>query len=73
MADPIKQANIMKEIAKRYLAALAFTGLNNERHKQLKADVKHDWVQNNTDSLPRTYCVTVQAPDGDGGRIRNKR
>ena len=69
LADPIKQAKVMEEAAKRYLAALAFTGLNSERHKQLKADVRHDWVQNNTDSLPRT----LQALDGDGRRLQNKR
>ena len=55
LAEPIKQAKVMEEAAKRYLAALAFTGLNSDQHKQLKADVRHDWVRNNTDSLPRTY------------------
>ena len=45
----------MEEAATRYLAALAFTGLNSERHKQLKAGVKRDWVPNNTDSLTHTY------------------
>ena len=30
LAEPIKQAKIMEEAAKRYLAALAFTGLNSD-------------------------------------------
>ena len=53
-ADPVKQATSMQDAAKRYLAAPAFTGLNSGRHKSLKADVKHEWVRNNVDSLPRT-------------------
>ena len=48
----VKQAVIMEEATKRYIAALAFTGLNSERHKSLKADVKHNWARNNVDSLP---------------------
>ena len=40
LADPMKQSIISKEAAKRYLAALAFTGLNSKRHNQLKANVK---------------------------------
>ena len=53
--EGVKQAVIVKEVAKRYLTALAFTGLNSKRHTSLKADVKHDWVQNNVDSLSRMY------------------
>ena len=36
LAEPIKQETIMQEAAKRYLEALAFIGLNSERHKQLR-------------------------------------
>ena len=46
-AEAVKQAVIMEETVKRYLAALAFTGLDSTRHKSLKADVKHDCVHNN--------------------------
>ena len=42
LAKPLKQANIMEKASKRYLTALAFTGLNSQRHKHLKANVKHD-------------------------------
>lgn len=51
--EGVKQAVLMKEASKRYLAALTFTSRNSEKHTQLKSDVKHDWVRNNT-SNPRT-------------------
>ena len=35
--------------------APAFTGLNSKNDKKLKADVKHNWVWNNTDNPPRSY------------------
>ena len=60
----------MKEAAKRYLAALIFTGLNSEQHKQLKIDVKHDWVHNNTDNLPRTYERLMEMAGGYKTRDR---
>merc|ERR1712194_333183 len=69
-ADQVKQATIMEGAAKRYLAALAFTGLNSDRHKQLKADVRHDWVRNNTDSLPRTYERLMEMAGGYEKRDR---
>ena len=73
LAKPLKQANIMEEAAKRYLTALTFTGLNSERHKQLKADVKHDWVQNNTGSLPRTHERLMEMAGGYETRDRPRR
>ena len=54
-AGAVKQATIMQEATKRYLAALVFAGLNSESHKNRKAVIKHDWVHNNVDSLPKTY------------------
>ena len=54
----------MEEADKRYLVALVFTGLNSEKHKKLKSDVKHDCVRNNTDSLPRSYKRLMEIVGG---------
>ena len=72
-AEAVKQDAIMEEAAKRYLAALAFTGLDSTRHKSLKADVKHDWVRNNVDSLPRTYERLMEMAGGYETRDRPRR
>ena len=73
MTEPLKQAKIMEEAAKRYLAALAFTRLNSKRHTQLKADVKYDWVRNNMDSLPRIYERLTEMAGGYKTRDRPRR
>ena len=54
----------MQEAATRYLAALAFTGLNSESHESLKADVKNDCVRNNMNSLPQTYERLMEMAGG---------
>ena len=63
----------MEEAAKRYLAALAFTGPSSKRHTQLKADMKHELVQNNMGSLPRTYERLMEIAGGYGTRDRPHR
>ena len=68
VADGVKQAVIMEEASKRYLMALAFTGLNSKKHKKLKLDAKHDWARNNTNSLSRTYKRLMEIA---GGKQRN--
>jgi hypothetical protein len=73
LTEPIKHAKVMEEAVKRYLAALAFTGLNSKRHKQLKANVNHNWVRNNTDSLPHTYERLMEMVDGYKTRDRPHR
>ena len=70
LADPIKQAKFMEEAVKGYLASLAFTGLNSERQKQLKTDVRHDWMRNNADSLQRTYERLMEMAGGYEKRDR---
>ena len=55
VANNVKKAVIMEEALKRYLTMLAFAGLNSEEHKKLKSDLKHDWVRNNTNLLPKGY------------------
>ena len=72
-AKATKQESITQEAVTRYLAALAFTGLNSERHTSLKADVKHNWVQNNVDSLPRTYERLIEMAGGYETRDRPRR
>ena len=54
----------MQEAATRYLAVLAFTGLNSESHESLKADVKNDCVRNNMNSLPQTYERLMEMAGG---------
>ena len=60
----VKQEYIMQDATKTYLTALAFTDLNSERHKNLKTEVKHNWVRNNVDSLPRTYECLLEIEGG---------
>ena len=58
------QTVIMEEGSKRYLAPLAFNDLDCKKHKKLKADMKHDWVRNKTDSLPRSYEQLMEITGG---------
>ena len=44
----------MEDVAKRYFATLAFIGLNSNKYKKLKADMKHYLVKNNTNILQRS-------------------
>ena len=60
----MQQTVVMEEATKRYLAALVFTGSNSKRHKSMKAGVKHNWVRNNVDSLPRTYERLMEMAGG---------
>ena len=69
----VKQDLIMEEATKRYLTVLAFTRLNSERHTSLKADVKHNWVRKNVDSLPRTYKRLIVMVGGYKTRDRPRR
>ena len=41
-ANAVKQTTKMQEVAKRYLVALVFTGLNSNIHNNLKAYIKYD-------------------------------
>ena len=52
------------------MGALAFTGLNSERRRSLKADVKHEWVRNNIYSLSRTYERLMEMVGGYTTRDR---
>ena len=49
--DGVKQAVIIEEVSRRSLAALAFTGLNNNNHKELflNTGVRHSAVHHNND------------------------
>ena len=43
---------------------LAFMDLINNRHNNLKADFKHDWVRNHIGNLPMTYKRLVEMAGG---------
>ena len=64
VANGTKQAVIVEGAFKRYLVVLVFNGLNSKKHKKTKSDVKHVWVQNNSNSLPSTYERLMEITGG---------